>query len=108
MKLNSDYKQWLTDLKSRIRQSQIKAAVKVNCKQFYLFYTQGDSIRQQLVGEIENHPIFQIPWGHHIQIFSKSKSVKEAFFYVQKKHQKQLEQRHAGIEELEEELRKIT
>jgi hypothetical protein len=26
----NDYKQWLFDLKSRIRQSQIKAAVKVN------------------------------------------------------------------------------
>ena len=188
MNINSDYKQWLTDLKSRIRQSQIKAAVKVNtellrlywdlgrdivarqmdavwgsgffeqlsndlrsefpdmngfsstnlkyCKRFYLFYAQDGSIRQQLVGELmssvgnqsqfvdnerdtirqqvvdelpthtggsphlidnkidvifqqavgklENHQIFQIPWGHHIQIFSKSKSVKEALFYVQK------------------------
>ncbi|MCL2721339.1 MAG: hypothetical protein FWD47_08380 [Treponema sp.] len=41
-------------------------------------------IRQQLVDELENHPIFQIPWGHHIQIFTKSKSIKEAMFYVQK------------------------
>jgi predicted nuclease of restriction endonuclease-like (RecB) superfamily len=79
-------------------------------KRFYLFYTQGNPIRQQVVGEIlqqpveklqlvenkeniipqqlvaelEDHPIFQIPWGHHIQIFSKSKSVKEALFYVKK------------------------
>ena len=30
MKMSSDYKQWLTDLKSRIRHSQVKAAVKVN------------------------------------------------------------------------------
>ena len=162
MKMNSDYKQWLTDLKSRIRHSQIKAAIKVNtellrlywdlgqdivarqmevawgsgffeqlskdlrsefpdmkgfsvvnltyCKRFYLFYTQDNSILhqvgeeipiqpgnqsqtinnkesailQQVVEELENHPIFQIPWGHHIQIFTKSKSVKEAMFYVQK------------------------
>jgi predicted nuclease of restriction endonuclease-like (RecB) superfamily len=157
-----DYKQWLIDLKSRIRQSQIKAAIKVNTellrlywdlgqdivarqmeaawgsgffeqlsndlllefpdlkgfstsnlyymKQFYLFYSQetpnfqqlvgvirqqvadelqvpekkGDPIRQQVVGELEDNPIFQIPWGHHIQIFTKSKSIKEALFYVQK------------------------
>jgi len=162
MKLDKEYKKWLLDLKSRIRQSQIKAAVKVNtellhlywdlgkdivarqmeatwgsgffeqlskdlrsefpdmqgfsstnlkyCRRFYLFYSQDDSIRQQVVGEIhhqvgdelqavdnkgdiirqqvadefENHPIFQIPWFHHIQIFTKSKSIKEALFYVQK------------------------
>jgi len=100
-KTEPEYKQWLVDLKKRIRQSQIKAAVRVNaellhlywdlghdivarqmeanwgskilerlskdllqefpemkgfsstnlkyCKRFYLFYTQDDSIRQQLV-----------------------------------------------------------
>jgi predicted nuclease of restriction endonuclease-like (RecB) superfamily len=158
---SGDYKQWLLDLKSRIRQSQIKAAVKVNtellrlywdlgrdivaqqmesawgsgffeqlssdlmkefpdmqgfsptnlkyCKRFYIFYAQGlnrqqvadeipqqvgtelqvvdnkeDTIRHQLGDELGEHPIFQIPWRHHVQIFTKSKSVKEALFYVQK------------------------
>jgi predicted nuclease of restriction endonuclease-like (RecB) superfamily len=162
MKFDNEYKKWLTDLKNRIRQSQIKAAIKVNtellrlywdlghdivgrqlettwgsgfferlsndlrtefpnmqgfstvnltyCKRFYLFYMQDDSIRQHIVGaippllggrsqvvdnkrdtilqqvvdELENHPIFQIPWGHQIQIFTKCKSVREALFYVQK------------------------
>jgi len=157
-----DFKQWLVGFKARIRQSQIKAAVKVNtellhlywdlgrdivvrqmetawgsgffeqlskelreefpemkgfsvvnltyCKRFYQFYTQEHSIRPQLVDairqqvadelqiidnkentilhqlgeEFDNHPIFQIPWRHHVQIFTKCKSVKEAFFYVQK------------------------
>ena len=191
-KIENDYKQWLVDLKSKIRQSQIKAAVKVNTellrlywdlgrdivirqaetewgsrfferlskdlmsefpdmkgfsrqnlyyiKQFYLFYTQEDiillqvaeklespirhqlgeelqiidskenpiiqqvvgelqvidnnsnivcqqvvdEIPQQLVAELYNHPIFQIPWGHNVQIFTKCKTVKEALFYVQK------------------------
>ena len=41
-------------------------------------------IRQQVVDELKVHPIFQIPWRHHIEIFTKSKSVKEALFYVQK------------------------
>ncbi|MCL2512056.1 MAG: DUF1016 N-terminal domain-containing protein [Bacteroidales bacterium] len=163
---NTEFKQWLVDFKTRIRQSQIKAAVKVNtellrlywdlgrdivvrqmdtawgsgffeqlskelraefpgmkgfsvvnltyCKRFYLFYTQDDknfhqlggksdnvilhqageelqqienekvTILQQPVEELEAHPIFQIPWGHHVQIFTKCKSTSEALFYVQK------------------------
>ncbi|MDR1729514.1 MAG: DUF1016 N-terminal domain-containing protein [Prevotellaceae bacterium] len=103
MKTATEYKQWRIDLKTRIRQSQIKAAIKVNagllrlywdlgqdivirqmesawgssffeqlskdlrnefpdmkgfsstnlkyCKRFYEFYTQDNSIVQQLVGE---------------------------------------------------------
>jgi len=168
----NEYTQWIIDLKKRIRQSQIKAAIKVNtellrlywdlgrdivvrqmeaewgsrfferlskdlmlefpdmkgfsvvnltyCKRFYLFYTQNNLILQQVVEKLQiidneknvtlqqvgaelqiadnkenkilqqvgeelyNHPIFQIPWGHHIQIFTKCKTVQEAFFYVQK------------------------
>jgi len=161
-KTGNEYKQWLVDLKARIRQSQIKAAVKVNtellrlywdlgrdivvrqmeaawgsrffeqlskdlrkefpeihgfsmvnltyCKRFYLFYAQGNLIPQQVVSELphqagaelqllankddiilhqvgeelEEHPIFQIPWRHHVEIFTKCQSVKEALFYVQK------------------------
>ena len=185
-----DFKQWLVDLKSRIRQSQLKAMIRVNdemlrlywslghdivvrqmdavwgsgffkqlskelksefpdmqgfsdrnlynMKQFYLFYSQDDKILQQVVAKLENeirhqvgdelkteifhqsggkiedvishqvgaklqrienkdieflhqvgakldtHPIFQIPWRHHVEIFTKCKSVHEAMFYVQK------------------------
>jgi len=32
LKTDNEYKQWLVDLKKRIRQSQIKAAVKVNAE----------------------------------------------------------------------------
>ncbi|MDR0874038.1 MAG: PDDEXK nuclease domain-containing protein [Prevotellaceae bacterium] len=166
---NTDFKQWLGDLKLRIRQSQIKAAIKVNeellrlywdlghdiavrqmdsawgsgffeqlsrelkaefpdlkgfstsnlkyAKRFYLFYSQDNVIFQQLVGKLEisenairhqlgaeiqvvenkgltirqqladefmTHSIFQIPWFHHVLIFTKCKSTKEALFYVQK------------------------
>ncbi|MDR0573691.1 MAG: PDDEXK nuclease domain-containing protein [Tannerella sp.] len=166
---SDDYRQWLTDLKLRIRHSQIKAAVKVNtellhlywdlgkdiatrqldaawgsgffeqlsrdlrsefphlkgfsvvnltyCKRFYLFYSEDVKIFQQLarklhqpgeefihqVGEelqptvnqhniifrqvaeeFESHPISQIPWRHHVEIFTKCKTLKEALFYVQK------------------------
>jgi predicted nuclease of restriction endonuclease-like (RecB) superfamily len=135
MLMSDEYKQWFRGLKSRIRQSQLKAAVKVNTellkmywdmgkdiaerqmdtqwgsgffdqlsrdlkkefpdmhgfsisnlkyiKRFYLFYTDGDIIRHQAGDELES-PIFQIPWRHHIELLSKCKSTKEAFFYVQK------------------------
>jgi len=150
----SDYKEWLGELKKRVRSSQLKAAVKVNtellylywdlgqdivlremesswgsgffdklskdlraefpgiqgfsptnlkyCKRFYLFYSRGKINRQQLADELqtndlssglirhqlgdefEDHPIFQIPWFHHVQIFTKCKTIDEAFFYVKK------------------------
>lgn len=120
---NFEYKNWLTELKSKIRSVQIKAAVAVNSaliefywelgklisekqtqwgtqflenlsidlksefpemhgfstrnlkyiKQFYQFYS-NVQIGQQLVA--------QIPWGHNILIFSKSKSLDEATFYI--------------------------
>lgn len=157
-----EFKQWISDLKVRIRQSQFKAAIKVNsellhlywelghdivvrqmdavwgsgfferlskelkkefpdmkgfsttnlkyCKYFYLFYSKdgevrhqfgdetyyqsntgievtvkgSDIIRHQAGDELENHPIFQIPWRHHVEIFTKCKSVEEALFYIQK------------------------
>jgi hypothetical protein len=44
MKKDNDYKLWLTDLKSRIRQSQIKAAVKVNTELLRLYWDMGQDI----------------------------------------------------------------
>ncbi|MCL2832459.1 MAG: DUF1016 N-terminal domain-containing protein [Treponema sp.] len=162
MKTGNTYTKWLKDIKNRIRQSQIKAAVKINSellqlywnmgldivdrqmeaawgsgffeqlskdlrsefpdmegfsttnlkyiKRFYQFYSKDSQIRHQPVDEMTepsalaqqvsnrnnitirhqlgdelfDHPIFQIPWRHHIEIFTKSKTVKEAIFYVQK------------------------
>jgi len=148
---DSEFKQWIVDLKDRIRQSQLRAAIKVNSelirlywdlgqdivvrqmdavwgsgfykqvykelksefpdmrgfsksnlynmKKFYLFYSQEDTIFQQPVGKLENKNItnrthlndefkadflFSIPWGHHIEIFTKCNSAHEALFYVQK------------------------
>ncbi len=48
-------------------------------RKFYDFYSQSDvevEFVQQLVG--------QIPWGHNMLIITKSNSVKEALFYVNK------------------------
>jgi predicted nuclease of restriction endonuclease-like (RecB) superfamily len=44
MTTNNDYKQWLIDLKKRIRQSQIKAAIKVNTELLRLYWDLGQDI----------------------------------------------------------------
>lgn len=150
--IDNAYKDWLIELKQKVRISQLKAAVAVNtelimlywelgkmitekqtawgskfleqlsqdlrtefpdmqgfsernlkyCRQFYQFY--APSIGQQLVARLEHanptndspqivshedfnavfrqQPVAQIPWGHNILIFSKSKSADEAEFYA--------------------------
>jgi predicted nuclease of restriction endonuclease-like (RecB) superfamily len=44
IRLNREYKQWFTDLKSRIRTSQIKAAVSVNSELISLYWDLGGMI----------------------------------------------------------------
>jgi len=132
MNKSVEYKVWLTELKSKIRSAQIKAAVTVNaalirfywelgqmiseqqslykwgdklieqiandlradfpdmkglsssnlkyCKRFYTYYQ--SLIGQQAVDQLEQHMITQIPWGHNILIFSKSRDLTEAQFYI--------------------------
>jgi hypothetical protein len=157
MKKDNEYQKWLTDLKSRIRQSQIKASIRINTellylywelgkdivtkqmesvwgsgfleqlsrdlkaefpdmngfstrnlfyiKQFYLFYNQDNELMQQVIAKIPNqinsllqhsdnkdfikvqqavalletHPIFQIPWGHHILMLYKRQLNKSSY-----------------------------
>lgn len=43
----------------------------------------GGEIRQRLVDEFQMPVEFGlVPWGHHIDIFTRSKSVEEALFYI--------------------------
>ena len=150
--LDKAYKDWLLELKQKLRSAQLKAAVAVNselillywelgkmiaekentwgsklieqiskdlknefsdmqglsvsnlkyCKRFYLFYQ--SPIGQQPVDQLEHHAqslplealnteiseqkafrqaVVQIPWGHNILIFTKSKDIEEASFYLQ-------------------------
>ncbi len=152
---DSNYVQWLGELKQRYQKSQIKAAVQVNhtmlefywelgrdivalkaesqwgngiinqlsidlrkmfpgqggfsarniwdIKRWYLFYYEqvtkmrqlvaesNDTKMRQLVAEFGQQPAAElempskfalVPWGHHIKIFSKCKSIDEAFFYI--------------------------
>lgn len=56
------------------------------CRQFFQFYQ--PIIGQQSVDQLENydfgqHLVDQLPWGHNILIFTKSKNLQEAQFYLQ-------------------------
>lgn len=163
MTADKEYVEWLSDVKTRFRQCQIKASIRVNTtmlefywsigrdlvalraeerwgagvvkqfaldmrqafpdatgfshtnvkymKQWYSFYFEqfakshqvdgqltatGKSQQvvgqlelteksQQVVGQLEIPEVLgQVPWGHHIQIISKCKSINEAFFYINK------------------------
>ena len=62
-------------------------------KRWYMFYAETvrnhqqvtDEIRHQIGDEFKMPTCFgYIPWRHHIQIFTKSKSVNEALFYINK------------------------
>lgn len=53
-------------------------------KRWYEFYNQSDVIRQRFVDEFDMPADFgMVPWGHHIDIFTRSKSVDEALFYIE-------------------------
>ncbi len=52
-----------------------------NAKKFFEFYSK--KLVQQAVAPISQKLVGQIPWGHNILIFSKTKDIKEAQFYIQ-------------------------
>ena len=56
------------------------------CRKFYQFYQSEISqqtIDQLLVFDFGQHIVDQLPWGHNILIFNKSKTIAEAIFYQQ-------------------------
>ena len=53
-------------------------------RQWYNYWNLNNKIGQQLVAQLENNQIFQIPWGHNIVIITKIKDEKEALFYINK------------------------
>jgi len=147
------YHQWLSSLKEKIRNSQLKAALKVNAellilywelgqaisekqaesdwgdkviaqlakdlssefpqikgfsrsnlfniRKWYQFYSKHQTVQQPVgqIGEYQDqqpaseviqqpvgqfpHELGLIPWGHHIQIITKTSALQEALFYVQ-------------------------
>jgi predicted nuclease of restriction endonuclease-like (RecB) superfamily len=56
------------------------------CKQFFQFYQpiigqqSVDQLRKHYFGQ---HLVDQLPWGHNILIFTKSKNLQETLFYLQ-------------------------
>lgn len=56
------------------------------CRQFYQYYQSEISqqtVDQLLVFDFGQHIVDQLPWGHNILIFTKSKKMSEAIFYQQ-------------------------
>ena len=51
-------------------------------KRFFQFYSNDYEIGQQPVDQFEK--LYSIPWGHQILLITKCKTVREAFFYVNK------------------------
>lgn len=65
IKSNQEYKQWLIDLKKRIRQSQLKAAVKVNSELITLYWSMGkDIVEKQEKAKWGNGFITQLRRDH--------------------------------------------
>lgn len=54
------------------------------CRQFYLFYNQYFTNWKQVVSNLDELPIFNIPWGHNILIMQRCKDIETALFYVYK------------------------
>ena len=76
------YSQEVTNLQQVVREFKIDD--KPNLQQVVgEFKSEENQNRQQLVGEFPQK-LFLIPWGHHIQIFTKCKNVTEALFYINK------------------------
>jgi predicted nuclease of restriction endonuclease-like (RecB) superfamily len=74
--LSKDLKKEFPELKG-LSKSNLKY-----CKRFFNFYDKV--IGQQAVDQLQksNLPYFRIPWGHNILIFTKSKNIEEANFYL--------------------------
>lgn len=59
-------------------------------KRFYQFYTEKmlllapDSVIRHQVGDELEKTLFVIPWRHHVEIFTRSKSIEEALFFIEK------------------------
>lgn len=132
MEITAEYKDWITEVKAKVRSSQIRAALAANselikfywelgqmisekqvkwgdnlidlvakelisefpdmkglsrsnlfyARQFYIFYQDTEKSNDSL-DKLSNNLLDKVPWGHNILIFSRSKSISEALFYVQ-------------------------
>lgn len=67
--LSKDLKEDFLDIKG-LSSSNLKY-----CKRFYSFYS--PPIGQQPVDQLQSQLFLQIPWGHNILIFTKSKNLQE-------------------------------
>lgn len=74
-------KQWYEFYSSGIAQQKLQQIV----GELRSFDSQAETTIQQLVGEKDFPTVLGlVPWGHHIQIIAKCKTIEEALFYIKK------------------------
>lgn len=74
-------KQWYEFYSSGIAQQKLQQIV----GELQSFDSQAETTIQQLVGEKDFPAVLGlVPWGHHIQIIAKCKTIEEALFYIKK------------------------
>lgn len=86
--IDTEFKTWISQIKKQVRGAQIKASIAqgfsvTNLKYMKRFYKFYEPIRHQL-GDEFNSNIFIIPCRHHIEIFTRAKSIDEALFFISK------------------------
>jgi len=75
-KQDKEYLIWLDNLKSRIRTTQIKAALSANSELIKLYWDIGKDILEKV-----QQLVAQIPWGHNILMISKSQSINDPYLF---------------------------
>lgn len=69
LQLTDDYKNWLTELKNRIKHAQQKAMLAVN-KELVLLYMRAFA-KAWSKNEIVQEVLGQLPWYHHLTLLDK-------------------------------------
>ncbi len=114
--LDKDYSQWISELSSRYRRSQIKAAIKVN-EEMLRFYWEldreivpqlGEHFIQQVAEQI-NQELFSVPWDHHMLLIDKcngnsKKALGISEYELAKLYPEKVEGTIPNIKEIEQKL----
>jgi len=78
--------QLAADLKKEFKDVRGLSSTNIKyCRRFFLFYSEFEDIAADSdisLPKFGQQPVDQIPWGHNIIIFTGSKSLKEANFYI--------------------------
>lgn len=69
IKADNEYKEWIAEISTDFRKSQIRASMKINDEMLRFYWKLGKGISSMSEQQI----IFRIPWGHNKIILDKCK-----------------------------------